>query len=321
MNSAHTTANDQSICIVIPTFCRSEGLKSAVRSVFNQNIMNEDIQIIVVDNNKTPIEQTAVHKLSDTFKHSITYIHEPLAGVSNARNAAMTLAMNSRFIAFLDDDMVVSEHWLDSLITTALKYDAGLVFGPTHAVMPNKNDARNKYMRPFFSRLIDKAEDGIIEKTLGTGGCLLDLTHCQIPSPPFDPELNEQGGEDDIFFDKLRQTGTAIAWSVDAVSYEIVPAIRATNRYIWKRNFGYGQGPTRIQSNRGAVGIPGIAYFMMTGLIQCGLYAPSWGVNKLLHRPSQVKYSALTARALGKVFWHKSLSPLLYGNASPQNCP
>ena len=44
------------ISIVIPTFNRHDGLKTALLSVFEQNIDDRHVEIIVVDNNKTPQE-------------------------------------------------------------------------------------------------------------------------------------------------------------------------------------------------------------------------------------------------------------------------
>lgn len=307
--------SEDSVCVVIPTFRRSMGLRSAIESLFLQNIMAQGIRVLVVDNNTEPVEKPLIEKLSIQFNHKIEYVHEPNAGVSNARNAAMKLACSSRYIAFLDDDMCVSPEWLSYLLETSKSFGAGLVFGPTYAVMPNKDDPCNRYMEPFFERVLYKENDGYTEETLGTGGCLIDLDYCQLPSPPFNPDLNERGGEDDIFFDHLKQTGTRVAWSTKAISYEIVPVSRATRQYIWKRNFGYGQGPARIQASRGLKGLPGILYYMTTGAIQFVIFAPNLLVGKLFKRPSQSKYLALTARALGKVFWQDRFSPLLYGKA------
>ena len=316
MSNLQSSRGKKDICIVIPTFRRSEGLEEALKSLFLQNIMSQNVRVLVVDNNPEPIEKRLTESLSSRFNHNIEYVHEAKAGVSNARNAAMKLARTSRYIAFLDDDMLVSPDWLSALVKTSKDYKAGLVFGPTYAVMPNEDDPCNDYMSPFYERIIYDHDEGYTEETLGTGGCLIDLDYCNLPIPPFDPALNERGGEDDIFFDHLRQTGTRIAWSPKAASYEIVPETRATHDYIWKRNFGYGQGPARIHAARGIKGIPKILYFMTTGTIQLALYAPILAVQKLLNRPAQSKYLALTARAMGKIFWQDKFSPLLYGNAA-----
>ncbi len=316
MPSHNPVSAEDKVCILIPTYCRPAGLRAAIESLFLKSAIAPHVRIVVVDNNPEATEEASVAKLSKEFSHEIDYIHEPNSGLSNARNAAMSAVEDSRFVAFLNDDMTVSENWLSALIATSKSYNAGLVFGPTYAVMPQKDDLRNRYMEPFFERVIDKADDGLTQDLLGTGGCLLDLTHCNLPNPTFNPDYNEKGGEDDIFFDHLKQTGSLVAWSTKAISYEMVPASRATSEYIWKRNFGYGQGPVRIHASRGVKGILGIVYFMIAGALQLLVYGPNLVVRMVLSRPSQTKYLALTARAVGKIFWSDKLSPLLYGKSN-----
>jgi len=69
--------------------------------------------------------------------------------------------------------------------------------------MPNKDDPLNPFMEPFFARIAD-APEGYITQCLGTGGCLLDLSLCNMPSPAFNPIHNETGGEDDALFHHLK---------------------------------------------------------------------------------------------------------------------
>lgn len=306
------------ITIVTPTFNRHDGLKTALLSAFKQKVEGHHVEIIVIDNNKTSQEEAQVNTLTRTSPFKITYVHVAESGLSNARNAAMD-RIRTRYVAFLDDDMIASPDWLSELIKTSIKYKAGIVFAPAFARMPNQNDPRNPHMEPYFSRLIDdKDKEGIIHETLGMGGCLLDLTLCKLPTPPFDPKLNQKGGEDDILFDHLRQQGTKIAWSPDAITYEVVPQNRATTHYIRVRNFGYGQGPSRICANRGLAGILGVLYYMSTGCIQLLIYGPIGLFLRLIKKPSYIKYVALSSRALGKIFWLDRFCLELYGK--PKNC-
>jgi len=117
-----------------------------------------------------------------------------------------------RFIAFLDDDMDALEGWLEELVRVSLKYKAAITFGPAIAMMPNKDDPLNPFMEPFFARIAD-APEGYITKCLGTGGCLLDLSLCNMPSPAFNPIHNETGGEDDALFHHLQNHGAKVAWA------------------------------------------------------------------------------------------------------------
>lgn len=300
------------VSVIIPTFQRSDGLSNALKSLTKQLIAADKIRVIVVDNNPTPQERPSVEALSDLFENPITYVHVAEAGLSNARNAAMAV-VKTRFVAFLDDDMIASPEWLTELLVASHKYEAGIVFGPTFAVMPDPNDARNPYLQPLFSRLIDKDEDGLVETTLGAGGCFLNLDHCNMPSPPFDIDLNKRGGEDDILFDALRLQGTRVAWTPTATCLEIVPERRTQATYIRSRNFGFGQGPARIHASRGLSGAPGILYFMATGSIQSFFYGLTYAFTAIWKQPSSVKYLALASRGLGKIFWGERFSLELYG--------
>jgi len=224
IDSVNTGAlqKDHTICVVIPTFQRSEGVKDAVDSVLKQNkpTLGTKIKIIVVDNNPTAQEEDFVKSVKTSPVLDVTYVHVPEAGLSNARNAALK-EVDSRFVAFLDDDMIASSDWLTTVLNAALKFEAGIVFAPAVAVMPNPNDPRNPFMAPFFSSMMNEKDEGVVEDALGLGASFLDLDHCDLPSPPFEAAFNHTGGEDDIFFDHLRQNGTKVASSCNNALYSI----------------------------------------------------------------------------------------------------
>jgi len=310
------TAKDWSegISVIVPTFQRPDGIKIALTSLLSQKVKDRAVEIIVADNDPAGSAKAVVESFMRGSPFEINYVHVPNPGVSNARNGAMKHA-RGRFIAFLDDDMEALEGWIQSLVDTAVKFKTGIVFGPADALMPHPDDPRNPYMEPYFSRIADMDEEGVMTETLGTGGCLLDLNLCDMPSPPFDTSLNEVGGEDDLLFDHLRQRGTLVGWSPKAKAWEIVPSKRATPEYIWTRNFAFGQGPANIHASRGVKGLPGVIRYMIAGAVQLCLYAPLYFVLKILGHPAYVKYLAKTAQGIGKIFWADSLSPKLYGAA------
>lgn len=301
-----------SVTVIIPSFQRSTALRHVLETFTARLRTQHNVKIVVVDNNPLPQERRFVEVFSAKSPYDISYVYEPAAGVSNARNAGLA-AVTTRFVAFLDDDMEITPEWVDGLIETALDHGTGLVFGPVEARFPDPTDPRNEHLAPFFERLIRQGQKGEIYETLGTGGCLIDLNNCEMPNPPFDPNLNESGGEDDIFFDNIRMTGTRVGYAPRAVSYEIVPADRITPRYIKKRNFGYGQAPSRISASRGRRGWPGIVRHMTIGSAQFAVYGGLYLTCKLVRHAAADKFLALASRGLGKVFWMDRFQPKLYG--------
>lgn len=305
----------QSVLVAIPTFRRSARLRHILPHLTQTLRTKHHIEILIVDNNPLPIERKFVQTFAQHSNTPVHYIHESQPGVSNARNAAVQFA-SSRFIAFLDDDMEVTENWVDGLVNVSIEHQAGVVFGPLIAKFADAVDPRNTYLSSFYARHSKQTEAGVSSESFGTGGCLIDLETCVLPTPAFDTRLNESGGEDDILFDALRANGTLFGWAPSALCYECVPEARTTSKYVAKRNFGYGQGPSRIAASKGFFGTPQLARHMIVGLGQLGVFGLIYLLAVLANRPSNVRYLALSARSLGKIFWFDKFKPKLYGGAS-----
>lgn len=303
--------SDHIVSIVIPTFKRPEALRRALGSVEWERVAGHEIEIVIADNDPAASAKDAIAALTVIFETPLVYVHVPEPGVSNARNGALAVA-KGRYILFLDDDMEACAPWAQSLMDAASRYDAALVFGPVNAVMPEANNPFYDYMKPLFSRK-GRAEDGLIKRGIGSGNCLIDRNRLTLPSPAFDPNLNQTGGEDDDLFRKLERQDINIAWTNQAVTLEHVPANRATLTYVWRRNFAFGQAPTKESADLGWQGFPNVVKWMAVGLAQVGIYGGLWLWSKIRRQPEAVRYWGRLAQAFGKIFWADKLSPKFYG--------
>jgi glycosyltransferase involved in cell wall biosynthesis len=292
------------ISVVIPTFGRPATLRDAIKSVAEQSIEPSRIQLIIIDNNPTDQERQAIASLEHLFANPIIYFHEPNAGLCNARNAGMA-QVKSRYVAFLDDDMIASSSWLSSLLESTSRLGAGIVFGPTLARLPEDIPDPNGFMSRFFSRVLKNEKEKRVEKTLGAGGCLLDLSLCRLPKPAFDPALSTHGGEDDVLFEVLKRQGTLVGWSPDALSHEIVPRHRANAHYVVQTSFGFGQGPAQIYATRGPAGSLKIAFTMAKGGVQLLLHGvlAFFAFFAFIRRsPTLLRHMSRATQGLGKIF-------------------
>jgi len=299
------------LSIIIPTYKRPSALGRALNSIEGERIDGLDIEIVVADND--PLASAKDFMLDYISKSSadIKYKHVPEPGVSNARNGALSVA-RGRWVLFLDDDMTAKAPWASSMMNAAEQYEAALVFGPVNAIMPDPDNPFYEHMQPLFSRLA-RDENGLIEKAIGTGNCLLDRELLDLPNPVFNPSMNQIGGEDDELFRKLEMQNPNIAWTNDAVTFEHVPAKRATLGYVWKRNFAFGQAPTQEAADRGLSGLPAIIKWMFVGIAQTGIYTLLWLSSKLRRDPKSVHHFGRLAQGVGKLFWSERLAPKLYG--------
>lgn len=299
------------VSVVIPTVRRREGLERAIDSVQKQTgIDASDTEILVVDNDPAAsARETAAQYESARIK--VRYVHEPSPGVANARNKAVS-SVNSRLIAFLDDDESATPHWLSHLITTWEKHQAAVTFGPVETSLPAETTQHIDYLKAFFSRK-GPEKSGMYNEFYGCGNSLLDLSQFPAGATLFDVWANDIGGEDDFLFSGLQQKGHKFGWAADASVFEHVPESRANLKYAMKRTFAYGQAPTTICARSTPRNMPGMAYWIAVGtgqtLVYGGLSACMW----LVRYPKRAFWFDKAAQGLGKVLWFGPFELKFYG--------
>ncbi len=104
------------ISAIICTYKRYDLLKKAIDSLIHQSIPLSEFEILVIDN--TPNARSGKGKVfSDRYGEvsNLKYLFEDIPGLSNARNVG-TRESTAEIIAFLDDDAIASEHWLEQII-------------------------------------------------------------------------------------------------------------------------------------------------------------------------------------------------------------
>ena len=304
------------ISIIVPTYKRPEDIARALGSAAAQDTGRYSYEIIVADNDPAGSAHDTVHAIMAAHPAvDIIYTHVPQPGVSNARNGALSIA-SGRFLIFLDDDMEANTDWAYQLAEASERLSSAIVFGPVEAVMPEGDDPLYPHMQPLFSRTGDFA-DGHIDDLFGTGGCLIDRGSCELPSPAFDPALNEVGGEDDAMFAHVLAQGAKIGWTTKAIAVEHIPTHRSTPAYVWTRNFAFGQGPTQNEADKGLRGVFGVVKWMGVGAVQAAIYGPQYLLRRTAGRADYIRSYAKLSQAVGKILWFDGFSPRLYGANAP----
>lgn len=304
------------ISIIVPTYKRPQDITRALASAIALDTKHYSAEIIVADNDpEASAKDTVARIIKDNPEANIIYIHVPEPGVSNARNGALSCA-SGRFLIFLDDDMEADSLWAYELAQASEALNAAIVFGPVEAVMPEGDDPLYPHMQPLFSRTLE-AQEGYIDDLLGTGGALIDQGICSLPSPAFDPSLNETGGEDDAMFAHLLGQGAKIGWAPRATAVEHIPPHRSTPAYVWTRNFAFGQGPTQNAADKGLKGSCEVLKWMCVGAVQIPIYGALYIARKIFGRADYIKAYARLSQAVGKIMWFDGFSPRLYGANAP----
>ena len=282
-----------------------------------QGVDPAELELVVADNDAAPSARNLIVALAAQAPFPVIYVHEPDAGVANARNAAMVRARGA-LIAFLDDDEEAPPGWLAALIEAQARFDADVVFGPVRARAPAHVTRHRAYLERFFSR-IDPAPAGPIDHYYGCGDSLLRRSALPDPDRPFSPMRNQSGGEDDLLFGALQRRGVRFVWAPDAWVWEDPAPERLSLSYTLRRAFAYGQGPVAHCAAADPPDRLGILRWGVIGAAQTLVYGALalilWG----LRRPERAFMIDRAARGLGKVFWAQPFRIKFYGRTLSDN--
>lgn len=300
-----------SVSVLIPTFRRPDGLSRALKSVFAQTRLPDEI--VVVDNAPEGGAKAVIDALASRSPVTLTHVHEPAPGVANARNAGFAAA-KGRHIAQLDDDQSAAPDWFAGLMETRDRLDAPVVFGPVKAETIEGGRLRQAYMTRLYSRA-GPDRDRLVAKPFGCGNSLIDRAAAPLPALPFDPATNETGGEDDLLFAYLASQGIRFGWSAGAQVIEHVDPARARWRYLMARSFAFGQGPSQACLSGKRVQLLQLAAWMGIGAAQMVVFGLAAGPARLAGAHTAAAFIDKAVQGAGKLFWMDAFEPRFYGTA------
>ncbi len=302
------------VTVLIPTFNRPDGLARALASVAAQDRLAEIArEVVVVDNAADGDAAPMAARWRERLAVPLVYVHEPRPGVATARNAGLAAA-TAADVAFLDDDEVAPPAWLGALVGAHRRLEADVTFGPVLGRAPQAPSELRTLLERFFSRA-DRGRTGLVPDAqgCGCGNSIMRRSTALAGDAPFDEAANETGGEDDRLFALLAARGARFAWCAEAWVEEFAAADRSTLAYALKRNFAYGQGPTRQRLRRGDRA--GAAGWMAVGAAQAAGHGAVALALRTLGRPQWRARAVDAAGGLGKLMPGANLR--FYGRASP----
>lgn len=296
--------NHTPITVVIPTFNRPDGLIKAVLSVYSQTLTEaRGFDLVIVDNHPDYTGEDAIESMRKLCPDTLgfTAIHEPCAGVANARNTAMS-RVKTALVAFLDDDMTAPRDWLERMLQTHKSYPAPVLFGPVITALPDDVKRHRAYFEAFFAR--DPGHStGYIEASYGCGNTLIDFSKVPGKAPWFDETMNEIGGEDDRLFEAIRSAEGKFAWAADAPVNEHPLRSRLTLNYTLRRAFSYGQGPVTIARLADPQRPIEMLKWMIIGTGKGAIHGLAWVFLSLIRHPKRAFQLDKAVRGISKLLW------------------
>jgi succinoglycan biosynthesis protein ExoM len=239
-----------SVTICIATCKRPKMLSNLLCSLSVQTVLknqNVRLKIAVVDNDSFGSARSVVCKWRNHINDvPILYEVEKRRGISFVRNRLFSLAKGSEYSAFIDDDEIAKNNWIEELLYVQNTYNADVIAGP---VLPKYQEQPPDWVLKgkFFER--PQYETGDIVLSAGTGNVLVRNSLLEKINGPFEEKLHLQGGEDTLLFTQLRILyGTHIIWANQAIVIERIPSTRTKVPWLIKRRFCNGLTMGMIES-------------------------------------------------------------------------
>ncbi len=161
------------VAVVICTRFRPAALRNCLRAI--AALKRTPDELIVVDNSSGDKQTEDL-----ALEYSASYFVEPAIGLSRARNRGLS-ASNSELVAYLDDDALPEEHWLELIIEPFDNPQVAVVTG--EAILP---DSAGYSKEPPSPTHLDKTDKQWFEIAafggLGIGtNMALRKSACKIP--------------------------------------------------------------------------------------------------------------------------------------------
>lgn len=106
------------LSVVVSTFNRSWLLATCLESLAKQSLNPELFEVLVINNNSTDDTDGVVGGFLEVMKN-LKLVHEPIQGLSNARNRGWREA-SGRYVAYLDDDARADSFWCEKILAAFL---------------------------------------------------------------------------------------------------------------------------------------------------------------------------------------------------------
>ncbi|MDJ0510476.1 MAG: glycosyltransferase [Crocosphaera sp.] len=235
------------ISAVICTFNRAKYLRKAINSLVNQTLESDKYEILVVDNCSTDETKTIV---TEDFSHisNLSYLYEPIQGLSQARNTGWKQAKGD-YIAYLDDDAIAVPQWLEIILRTfeTVEPQPGAVGGKIEPIWETSRPPWLSDRLTLGLTVLDwSKEPHFLQKKQWLAGAniaypkhILDKFH------GFNTSLGRKktnllSCEEALLNNKLKSEGYQLYYHPDAMVSHHIPASRLTKDWHIKRQFWNG---------------------------------------------------------------------------------
>lgn len=244
-------AERPSISVIVCTFNRSALLERALLA-FREQYPVAGTELVVVDNKSTDDTAAVVRRCAEALRSilPVRSVHEPVQGLSRARNAGIAAARGN-VLAFLDDDAVPEPGWL-AAIAEAFANDDGVaaIGGPIAAEFETPRPAwLRRDLEGYYSILDFGPASGNFPRGRTPFGANMALRRRALGGMRFSEHLGRVGtrllcDEERELFARLQASGGRIAYAPAMRVRHFVGRERLRPDWLLRRS--YAGGTSRV---------------------------------------------------------------------------
>jgi GT2 family glycosyltransferase len=226
--------NNPIFSIIIPTYNRPDHLNQCLSSLINLNISPNELEIVVVDDGSILPLESVVQEFKNHL--NLILIKQTNQGPASARNKGAQIAQG-KFLAFLDDDCLVSPNWL-KFLGDCLNTDPNcLVGGKTLNVLEdNPFSTTSQILIDYIYSTYDRQKS--IPKFFTSNNMAL-TREMFLSVNGFNSNFRLAAGEDREFCEKLLSRGYNLLYDPQAIIYH---EHNLNFKSFCKQHFNYGRG-------------------------------------------------------------------------------
>lgn len=229
------------VVIAVLTYQRPDDIALVLPRLLEQAAsVSIKASVLVVDNDPGGNARSVVESFDSP---NLRYANETHPGISAARNRALAESVGTDLLAFIDDDELPVENWLNFLLAQYAITQPAAVVGPVISEYAHKPSAWIEEGE-FFQRR--RLASGTERPAAATNNLLLDLRQIRAMGLTFDERFGLSGGSDTLFTRQIVEKGGRIVWCNDAVVIDRVPSSRLTQQWILRRSLRSGNSSSRV---------------------------------------------------------------------------
>jgi glycosyltransferase involved in cell wall biosynthesis len=185
---------DFAITVIIPTYQPQNYIIECFDSINNQNIDKKNFEVIVILNGEKEPYFSFINNYLNLCKFNYKMFYTRTKGVSNARNIGIEQS-KGEYLAFIDDDDIISENYLQGLLNIA--EDGFFPLSYIKTFKDNIDDAGDYYITNVYERRINKKNTIFNIRSYFSSACYKLIKRETVGTQRFDTRFQKR--EDSLF--------------------------------------------------------------------------------------------------------------------------